>query len=235
MPTEIEIAKTINDPRSTQYISREKLEELQDISFSRLKSQEQASLILAAKYIKELFERETIGYAVANAGGTHYRSAEYSEDECTVWSWTDSLDKALLFARKADAEAFARDDEDAWCIVRVVFKTGAIGVGPARTPTLPILPDTPAGGIGAGAPEKRVLSVDRATAGEALRLFAAFVALNARQWVLGSYDHHHPMWEFIAGHIDDPDVTSGPDWEFIQPENRERYPDLVEKYVDAHK
>ena len=52
------------------------------------------------------------GWVVANAERTLFR---YWGD--AVPEWTDDRDKALHFARRQDAEAFCRDDEDAWAIL----------------------------------------------------------------------------------------------------------------------
>lgn len=50
-------------------------------------------------------------WVVANGQGNHWRMWGDSGPE-----WTPDRDKALQFVRRADAEAFSREDEDAWLI-----------------------------------------------------------------------------------------------------------------------
>jgi hypothetical protein len=55
----------------------------------------------------------TGGWIIANADETAFRAWHMGP------IWTDSRDKALRFARREDAETFAREDEDAWKILPV--------------------------------------------------------------------------------------------------------------------
>lgn len=68
---------------------------------------------------------------------------------------------------------------------------------------------------------------------EALWLFREFTIRNATQWKMGC-NHHHPMWWHIAEFLQDkPDVQAGPEWRFIQPENKEALELLKEEYGRA--
>jgi len=59
-----------------------------------------------------------------NAEPPHYRML----DAVGCPGWTDDVDAALWFARRQDAESFAREDEDAWRIIEVEQKgSGAAG------------------------------------------------------------------------------------------------------------
>jgi hypothetical protein len=61
---------------------------------------------------------DAAGWVVENGGGTRWRTWENG------WSaWTDNVDDATRYARREDAEAVHRDDEDAW---RVVPYVGAV-------------------------------------------------------------------------------------------------------------
>ncbi|MDX2165715.1 MAG: hypothetical protein SF182_01570 [Deltaproteobacteria bacterium] len=55
------------------------------------------------------------GYVIGNSDRTRWRTL----DGHGFARWTDDLDAALHFARRRDAEAFAAEDEDAWCILTV--------------------------------------------------------------------------------------------------------------------
>lgn len=75
------------------------------------------------------------------------------------------------------------------------------------------------------------MPVCRASTDDILRIFRAFVLRNATQWTLGS-NHHHPMWAMVAEEITDEDPSFGPDYAFIQPENKKKHVILVEEYAD---
>lgn len=63
---------------------------------------------------------------------------------------------------------------------------------------------------------------------ETLKLFRAFVLQNVTSWN-GGGTHHHPMWGMVAEALGDaPDVKSGPEYHFIQPDNREPLDSLRE-------
>lgn len=227
------IAKTIAGPNDATHIGEDKLEELQDINWGRLKSQEQAHLLRAASYIRELINGSA--FVVANARGDRFRCmGEFADGSGDFVDWTDDPDKALHFARRVDADAFARDDEDAWTIQTVAaIKAGK--TKPAGEPTAAV----PASGTGertsdpAGSPQTaRCLPVDTATTEDVLRIFRQFVCLNATQWAMGAGDHHHPMWGWLSERIEDEENKTGPDWAFIQPKNRKRHSVLSEEYLD---
>jgi len=58
----------------------------------------------------------------------------------------------------------------------------------------------------------------------ALHLFRAFVQRNVGQWAMGAGDHGHPIWAFVAealGDANGAEVRDGPEYRFIQPENRQ--------------
>jgi hypothetical protein len=67
-----------------------------------------------------------------------------------------------------------------------------------------------------------LLPVDKTTPADVLRLFRAFVLRNVTQWKMGAGDHHHPIWEHLAVNIEGDDPTSGPEYEYLEPLNRER-------------
>lgn len=54
-------------------------------------------------------------FVIGNAGRTGWRAL----GDFGFSTWTDDVDAALQFARRRDAEAFAAEDEDAWCILTV--------------------------------------------------------------------------------------------------------------------
>ena len=68
----------------------------------------------------------------------------------------------------------------------------------------------------------RGLSNDIDNLRETLNLFREFVIKNATQWKCGAGVHHHPMWAKVAEALGEevPDIKSGAEWMFIQPENR---------------
>jgi hypothetical protein len=169
LPTINQIAKTINGPNDTTHISQEKIDELQDVKWGRLKSQEQAQLLLAASHVLALFHRNA-----------------------TAWA-----------AQQAGAQAAAPS--------------------PPPHPPIPAEPRHTA--------PAAILPVCRLEAGDVLRLFRQFVDLNATQWTLGAGDHHHPMWELVAHHVEGDENKSGPDWAFIQPRNRKLHVVLLEEFV----
>lgn len=53
------------------------------------------------------------GWIIGDAKGARWRFWGDSGPE-----WTNDSDQALRFARRIDAEAFARDDEDGWMVIR---------------------------------------------------------------------------------------------------------------------
>lgn len=57
---------------------------------------------------------QTAAWVVANVDGDNYRRMEQG-----MPVWTTFLDKAIWFTRRADAEQFAAEDEDAWKILNV--------------------------------------------------------------------------------------------------------------------
>lgn len=79
-------------------------------------------------------------------------------------------------------------------------------------------------------PPARLLGVDGRSVHHLLQLFRAFVTGNATVWKMGS-NHHHPIWQDIAVELDAQDLnydaSEGPDWAFVQPENRKSYAQLV--------
>ncbi len=56
MPTLDRIAKTIVGPNEVHHIGQHKLLELQDLKWGRLKSQEQAHFLRAARFVQALYE-----------------------------------------------------------------------------------------------------------------------------------------------------------------------------------
>jgi hypothetical protein len=82
-----------------------------------------------------------------------------------------------------------------------------------------------------------VLEADTRSTEHLLQLFRAFVNSNATQWKLGA-NHHHPIWQDIATELDMYDLNfepkNGPDYAFIQLENRKPYPQLLAEYIDMH-
>lgn len=56
---------------------------------------------------------------------------------------------------------------------------------------------------------------------DALHLLQEFCIKNATQWKLGAGDHHHPIWAMVSESLNGrTPITEGPQWPFIQPENR---------------
>lgn len=228
------IAKTINGP-NIQPRGPHLLEELQDVRWSQTHSQDQLRLKRAAEFLSVLIEQHAheLAYVVANANGDRFRCMGDNGTGDFV-DWTDDLQKGLMFARRDDAEAFAKEDEDAWKILRVRDvlsqqskpKQGAPGA--VRTSGR----DNPPSGSPKSPTDPRCLPVDKATEDDVLRIFRQFVSLNVTQWRMGAGDHHHPMWGWLSERIESEENTQGPDWAFIQPENRKRHCVLVEDYVD---
>ena len=237
MPTLNQIAKTIVGPNDTTRIPVAKLHELQDVKWGRLKAQEQSHFLRAARYILELFEREPDGYVILNGDNT---KARCWNDACLP-GWTTEIDKALWFARRADAERFGAEDEDAWCVLRVsdVRVMWASRSAPIPPPVpgnaLPVGVERSTGAIitrPPPLPHPEMLPVCQLSEQDLLRLFRQFVTLNATQWKLGSGDHHHPIWASLAEAITTEEATFGPDWQFIQPENRTPHAILLRAYTD---
>jgi hypothetical protein len=57
------------------------------------------------------------GWVIADAQGERFRCwGDWGPE------WTSELEKALFFARRDDAEAFAREDDDAWRIVKKKYR-----------------------------------------------------------------------------------------------------------------
>lgn len=233
MLTEIQIAKCIVGPNDATHIGDDKLRELQDIQWGRLKSQEQLHYIRAAGFILELVTSHmTQAFVVANADGSRFRTmVDIADGSGDYIDWTADLDKSLWFARREDAEAFAKDDEDAWRILSVSdAKNGQRLPSAGAVPTSGTSKSPPPGGTSPTDP--RCLPVDAASTEDVLRIFRQFVSLNATQWAMGAGDHHHPMWEWLSERIETEDNTSGPDWAFIQPMNRKRHNVLTDEYLD---
>lgn len=233
MLTQIKIAKTIAGPNDATHIGEDKLRELQDLTWGRLKSQEQNHILRAASYLLELFNASA--YVVANGSGDRFRCmGDFADGSGDFVDWTSDLGRALQFARREDAEAFAKDDEDAWTIQTV----GEIRYRQSK-PEGSLTGRVPASGrdIPPSAPPQtpqtaRCLPVDTATTDDVLRIFRQFVCLNATQWAMGAGDHHHPMWEWLSERIETEENKTGPDWAFIQPTNRKRHSVLAEQYLD---
>lgn len=57
-----------------------------------------------------------VGWVIGNGQGNRWRCVWEWE---TNAEWTDDISKAIKFATRDDAEAFAADDEDAWLIQEV--------------------------------------------------------------------------------------------------------------------
>lgn len=61
------------------------------------------------------------GWVVADGQGTRWRKwGDFGPE------WTTDRDAALHFARRSDAEAFSKEDEDAWLIQPIVMPTKAL-------------------------------------------------------------------------------------------------------------
>lgn len=244
MPTLDRIAKTISGPNEATHVGREKLVELQDIKWGRLKAQDQAHLLRAAKFIQRLFDQEAgpDGWVITSGDDTKARMHEYNDLSGSFVTWTKDLDKALWFARREDAEQFARDDDDAWHIRRVSEVHRMWGPAP-RSEGVPAtgtgVPHATGGNRGAivndpaaPVPIPPLLPVCQLSDNDLLRLFRAFVTLNVTQWAMGAGDHHHPIWAALSEAIEGEDATFGPDWAFVQPLNRERHAVLLVQYID---
>jgi len=70
----------------------------------------------------------------------------------------------------------------------------------------------------------------------ALHLFRAFVQRNVGQWAMGAGDHGHPIWAFVAealGDANGAEVRDGPEYRFIQPENRQALAALQQDALSA--
>jgi hypothetical protein len=231
------IAKTIAGPNDETHIGPDKLRELQDVRWGQLKSQEQLQFLRAADFIEALFEKThyEMGWVVANAAGDRFRCmGDFADGSGDFVDWTPDLERALVFARRIDAESFARDDEDAW----KVFRVGDVPVPFSEPHKRPTGAGTaPAPSLAAPTPEKRAtearcLPVDGAETEDVLRIFRQFVIINATQWRQGAGDPAHPMWEWLVERIEKEAATQGPDWAFVQPSNRKRHSVLVDEYLD---
>lgn len=67
-----------------------------------------------------LSQARVVGWVIADGQGARWRCWGDSGPE-----WTPDRDRALQFARRDDAEAFARDDEDSWLIHPVTMLAAA--------------------------------------------------------------------------------------------------------------
>jgi hypothetical protein len=183
MPTIARIARTINGPNEVQHLGQKRLEELQDIRWGQLKSQDQLALMRTARFVQALFAQDAIREALGPVVGA-----------------------LALGETPGNGPPVASGHE-----TRDIVHPGTM------TP--------PAG---------PVLGVDRRSVHNLLQLFRAFVTRNATQWTMGS--NHHPIWQDVAVELDSQDLnydaSEGPDWAFIQPENRKPHQQLVEEYVD---
>lgn len=65
----------------------------------------------------EAFEKARGGWVTANARGDAFRTID--NDSGGIPTWTNDMNEALRFERRADAEMFAHHDEDAWRMVRL--------------------------------------------------------------------------------------------------------------------
>lgn len=103
-------------------VARQDLAKLQAHGHGRTRIQANtlAALLHIAFLTRELQqarEREAFVVADGGSGGEHkYRCCR--EDGCG-YGWTLDMNEALQFARRKDAEAFCREDEDAWLILPV--------------------------------------------------------------------------------------------------------------------
>lgn len=251
MPSIDRIARTINGPNEVGTLSLAKLEELQDIRWGQLKAQEQIALRRTAGFVLALFETQPDGFVITNAEDTKCRTIDNSSQYVRpsshhVVMWTDSIDDAIQFARRKDAELFCEDDDDAWHI-RKVSDVLAMWAEKAREP----LSQNPsnggpdqsghaervvAGGGGVTPPHPAPMGVDRRSVHHLLQLFRQFVTRNVTQWEMGAGDHHHPIWQDVAVELDSQDLNydacNGPDWAFTEPMNRKLHQALVEEYTD---
>lgn len=114
-------------------------------------------------------------------------------------------------------------------IMLLLVSRDAPAVPPDPVPSLP--PPIPRG-EGEPAPPVPAMPVCRASGDDILRIFRQFVCANATQWRMGAGIHHHPMWAMVAEEIQTEEQNQGPDWAFIQPENRTRHAVLVEQYAE---
>lgn len=243
MPSVELIARTINGPNESTHIGITKLREVQDISWGRLKAQEQAALLRSARFIQQLFEEQPDGWVITSIDDRYVRfwdtTGEYVGTEQP--NWCKDLGMGLWFARRIDAERFCEGDEEAGHIRRASDVRAMWG---ARAPSEGVPAPSTGAPYALGAPERvdapqgtslryvpPTLPVDTNSLNDLLRLFRQFVLANATQWKAGS-NHHHPIWQDIAVAIDKEEATFGPDWAFIQPENRKPHALLLEEYVD---
>lgn len=68
-------------------------------------------VVIALSYLRTLVDvGKAQGWIIADSSNNRWRTMN------PYIGWTDDRSKALKFATRADAELFARDDEDAWRI-----------------------------------------------------------------------------------------------------------------------
>lgn len=236
MPTLDRIAKTIVGPNEAHHVGPAKLLELQDLKWGRLKSQEQSHFLRAARYVLELFESEPDGYVILNGDNTRARAWHLGP------VWTADLGTALQFARRADAEQFAHDDEDAWCVQRVsearavwASRAPAI-VGPNASNAAPVAQERRAHPLPPPLPGAALLPPDDRSTEHLLFLLRGFCNRNVVTWMNGAGDHHHPIWADIAAELHQYDLnyypTNGPDYLFIQPLNRVPHAVIQQDFVE---
>jgi hypothetical protein len=237
MPTLDRIAKTIVGPNEVHSLGIEKLAVLQDLKWGRLKAQEQAHFLRAARFVQALFDFEPDGWVITSGDDAKVRTL----GEFGSTNWTQDLDEALWFARRDDAERFCEDDEDAWHIRRVSevrrmwasqspqgIAQGAAqsaGRGPRAITTARREPP----------PQPVMPPCDQRSTQHLLFLFRSFVIRNATQWIMGAGDHHHPIWQDLAEELEQHDLnhtpSSGPDYQYIQPMNRKPHAVLLEEFA----
>lgn len=88
------------------------LKDLRDlIDFAAQENVHHPDYDLAAAFESALTKAEAVAWVIANGQGRRWRCWGDSGPE-----WTADRDAALHFARRSDAEAVAREDEDAWLI-----------------------------------------------------------------------------------------------------------------------
>lgn len=90
-------------------------------------------------------------------------------------------------------------------------------------------------GTPAPPPQPAAAPCDTRSTQHLLFLFRGFVIRNVMTWLNGAGDHHHPIWLDVAEELDQWDlnheITSGPDYQYIQPLNRKPHAVLLEEFV----